>query len=99
MHKKYAAEGLDALSVNTDDLEEEKDAREKINRFLSEKGAAFTNVILDDKANARADKLEIEGLPSVLVFGRDGKLVKHYKAAEVDYGRIEKLVAEELKKQ
>jgi len=96
MHKKYAADGLVAISINADDLEE-KDIKERVNRFLTEKGATFTNVILDDKDDSLVKKLDVDGLPSVLVYGRDGKLAKHFKEGE-GYAVIEPFVVEQLKK-
>src|SRR4051794_25846503 len=96
MHKKYAADGLVAISINADDLEE-KDIKERVNRFLTEKGATFTNVILDDKDDSLAKNLDVDGLPSVLVYGRDGKLAKHFKEGE-GYAVIEPFVVEQLKK-
>jgi hypothetical protein len=96
MHGKYAKDGFAAISLNVDDLEE-KGVKDKVLAFLNKEGATFTNLILNEDASVLADKLGVEGLPSVFLFGRDGKIVKHFKDGE-KYSEIEKHVAAELKK-
>lgn len=95
MQRKYAGQGLDAISVNLDDVSDKK-IPQKVKSFLDEKGAAFTNVIFNGDQDVLADKMGVEGLPTVFVFGRDGKVAKQYKDGE-GYTVIEKFVVELLK--
>jgi|SRR3954447_23281978 len=96
MHAKYAKDGFAAISLDADDLSE-KGVRDKVLAFLTKQKATFTNLILDEEPAVLADKLGVEGLPSVFLFGRDGKIVKHFKDGE-KYSEIEKHVVAELKK-
>lgn len=96
MHKKYAQDGFAAVSVALDDPAK-KDVKEKVLRFLKEKNAAFTNLILDEKDEIWQKKLDIEGPPCVFVFDREGKIAKKFvNAGESE--EVEKLVVELLKK-
>ena len=47
-------------------------------RFLREKKAAFTNVLLDENFGDGFDKLNINAIPAVFIFGPDGKEVKRF---------------------
>jgi hypothetical protein len=96
MQSQYAKDGLAAVSVSLDDTAE-KDTRENVLKFLKAKKATFTNLILDEKPEVWQEKLNIDGPPCVFVFNREGKVIKQYKEG-VDYGEVEKLVVEELKK-
>ena len=96
MQEKYGKEGLAAVSVSLDDASDQ-DARAKVLKFLEGKKARFSNFILDEKPEVWQEKLDIGGPPCVLVFGRDGKLVKNFNDG-VDYQEVEKLAVEQLKK-
>jgi thiol-disulfide isomerase/thioredoxin len=95
LHRKYAAKGMTALSVSLDDPTDEQ-AREKASRFLTEKQATFTNLLLDEKVAVWQTKLKIDGPPCVFVFNRNGRLVKRYHD-DVDYDEIDHIVADLLK--
>ena len=100
MHKKYAKDGLAAVSVSLDDLTEDG-AKDKVLLFLDTQQATFTNLILDEKPEVWQAKLKIDGPPLVMVFARDGRLEQRYpneKDKDVDYAVIEKLVTDLLKK-
>lgn len=98
MHEKYGKEGFAAVSVSLDDLSEDPDKVEaNVLKFLVSKKATFTNLILNEKAEVWQEKLKFDGPPSVFVFDREGKQIKHFKDY-VDYAEVEKLVMEQLKK-
>ena len=42
-------------------------------KFLKEKKAAFTNVLLDENFGDGFEKLNINAIPAVFVYGPDGK--------------------------
>ena len=94
MHKKYAKDGLAAISVSLDDPKDQK-VRQRVIDFLQKQDASFTNLILDEKSEVWREKLKIDGPPCVFVFNREGKLKKFDSP---DYVEIEKYVAELLKK-
>ena len=47
-------------------------------KFLQEKKAVFTNVLLDEDYGDGFDKLDINAIPAVFLFGPDGKEVKRF---------------------
>src|SRR5215510_4375929 len=96
MHKKYAKDGLAAVSLSLDDPNEQG-VKQAVTKFLESQKATFTNLILDEKVEVWQDKLKIDGPPAVFVIGRDGKVVKKF-ADDVNYADIEKLAVELLKK-
>jgi hypothetical protein len=96
MHKKLSKDGLAAISVNLDDPNK-AGAKDKVVKFLESKKPAFPNLMLDEKAEFWSKKLDIEGVPAIFVYDREGKLAKKYNEGE-DYAVVEKLVVELLKK-
>jgi hypothetical protein len=96
MQKKLAGDGLVAISVSVDDLEE-KDTKDKVLKFLTKQNATFTNLILNEKSDVWQQKLDISGPPVVFVYDRTGKLAKKYDEG-VKYDAVEKLVRELLQK-
>jgi hypothetical protein len=77
MHRKYAPKGLQVISLSLDDIADTK-AVEDARKFLEETKAPFLNVLLDEEFGVGFDKLEINAIPAVFVYGPDGKLVKKY---------------------
>src|SRR5262245_44243217 len=49
LHKKYAEKGLVCVSVSMDEYGDDGDSREKVQKFLKEKGATFPNFLFRDK--------------------------------------------------
>jgi hypothetical protein len=94
MHKKYARDGLAAVSVSLDDPKDKK-ALERVLEFLRKQKATFTNLVLDEKSEVWQEKLKFDGPPCVFVFDREGTWKKF---TSPDYGEIEKYVAGLLKK-
>ena len=82
MHKQFADKGLVVISVSTDPLRDVfndppdpsfKDPRPKIEAFLRDKKATFTNVVLDESADLLKEKLRITNIPCLYVFNREGQ--------------------------
>jgi thiol-disulfide isomerase/thioredoxin len=97
LHEKFAKQGVACMSVSVDDA----DKRPKALEFLKKQGADFPNFVIDDKEGAWWDKWNIKGIPVVLVFSSDHKLVKKFDKDDPDnqftYADVEKLVVELLK--
>ena len=94
MQKKYAKDGVAAISVSLDDPKDKK-AMQNVRDFLTKQKATFTNLVLDEKPEVWQEKLKINGPPCVFVFNRDGKFEK-FESPE--YADIEKYVLKLLKK-
>jgi thiol-disulfide isomerase/thioredoxin len=77
MHQKYASKGLAVISLCLDDATDRK-AVSEAERFLKEKNAVFTNILLDENHGEGFDKLDVSTIPAVFVFGQDGKEVKRF---------------------
>jgi hypothetical protein len=102
MHRKYAAQGLVALSVSLDEEPKKKEVQAEVLKFLQEQKATFTNVVLDEEFEAYNARLGIVAPPHVIVFNRRGewqKLDSDALAGDKGEGetRLEKLVVELLK--
>ena len=101
MHRKYAKDGLVAISVSLDRLEgtakEKEELLGKVKSFLRSQGADFTNVLLDDNVDLE-QKFHFIAPPCYFVFDRQGKW-RQFIGDErpVDYEAMEKLVVKLLK--
>jgi hypothetical protein len=106
MHDKYGKDGLEVLTVITD---EPKDAKSSANarKFLAEKlKAKFRSVQVDINTFDYDKKISSLNVPAAFVFNRDNLWVKRLPSfddkgmvkEEVDYDLIEKAVAELMKK-
>jgi thiol-disulfide isomerase/thioredoxin len=91
LQRKHAKAGLVAVSVSLDDNSEAK--RQAVGSFLKKQGATFTNYLLDETPTLWQSKLKIDGPPLVFVFNRKGELVKRFADEEVDFEKINGLVA------
>ena len=96
MQKKYAKDGMAAVSVDLDDPGE-KDIKDRVLKFLQSQQATFTNLMLDEPSNVWQKNLGIDGVPAVFVYGRDGAIAKKF-TDEYTYEDVEKVVVELLKK-
>jgi thiol-disulfide isomerase/thioredoxin len=96
MQKKYAPKGLAVISLSLDDPAN-KAAVAEAERFLKEQKATFTNVLLDENFPDGFDKLNINAIPAVFIFGPDGKEVKRFTMDDpknqFTYDEVEKAVA------
>ena len=77
MHKKYADKGLAVTSLSFDDPADAK-ALAEAKRFLAEKQAVMTNLLLDEEFGLGNEKLNINAIPAVFIYGPDGKEVKRF---------------------
>ena len=96
MHEKYAAKGLEVISVSLDEAGD-KAAADRAHKFLVKQRAGFTNLLLDEDADLWSAKFDIGGPPAVYVFDRRGKWTKFIPTeAEIDHAAVEKHVVELL---
>jgi hypothetical protein len=77
MHRTFAADGLVCMSVNSVDTDPGE--KEKVLKFLTEKGASFPNFILkDSEENWKKwnDKYPTNVPPTIILFNRKGEQAK-----------------------
>jgi hypothetical protein len=99
MHQQFAKDGLVALSLTVDDPED-AEAKERALKFLKKQNATFGNYLMDEPAETWQTKLDVSAPPAVLVYGRDGKLVKRFKSdEEFTYKDVRKVVEPLLQEQ
>ena len=79
IHRDRAKDGVVCMSVSLDQVQQQGDAL----AFLKEQGATFPNFLVEDD-NSWLDKWNIKGIPVVLVFGRDGKLLRKFDRDDPD---------------
>jgi len=95
MHRKYGSKGLAVISLSLDDPTD-KAAVAEAERFLKEKNALFSNVLLDENFGEGFEKLNINAIPAVFIFGSDGKEVKRFTMDDPNnqftYDEVEKAV-------
>jgi thiol-disulfide isomerase/thioredoxin len=100
MHKQFADQGLNVISLSLDDSTEPK-VLEEAKKFLEEQHAVFTNYVLTDEQNAAFDKLNVNGIPAVFLFGPDGQEIKRFTGDDPNdqftYDQVERTVAAMLK--
>jgi len=77
MHHRYGARGLAVVSLSLDDPTDAK-AVAAAEKFLAEKKAVITNVLLDEDYGDGFDKLAISAIPAVFLYGPDGKEVMRF---------------------
>jgi thiol-disulfide isomerase/thioredoxin len=95
MHKKFGSKGLQVISLSLDDTTDAK-ALEEARKFLREKKATFLNVVLDEEFGVGFDKLNINAIPAVFVYGPDGKEIKRFTMDDPDkqftYEEVDKAI-------
>ena len=77
MNHKYAKKGLAVVSLSLDD-NSDKAALADAEKFLQEKKAVFTNILLDEDFGVGFEKLEIGAIPAVFLYGPGGKEVARF---------------------
>jgi hypothetical protein len=98
MQRKYAKDGVVALSVSLDNPED-KEVRERILKFLRAKDAEFTNLYLDESSELWSERLKIDLPPTVFVFDREGRIAGKFELEKANYEKyVEPLVDDLLKK-
>lgn len=96
MYQKYGRKGLQVVSLSLDDTTDAK-AVEAAKRFLTDKKATFLNVLLDEEFGVGFEKLNINAIPAVFLYGPDGKELQRFTMDDVNnqftYQQVEEKVA------
>jgi thiol-disulfide isomerase/thioredoxin len=96
MHKKYADKGLQVVSLSLDDPDDDAAIKEA-KKFLASKKSTIINILLDEGSGGGFEKLNINAIPAVFIFGPDGKEVKRFTMDDPNnqftYDEVEKAVA------
>jgi thiol-disulfide isomerase/thioredoxin len=96
MNQKYGKKGLQVISLSLDDTTDAK-AIESAKKFLTEKKATFLNVLLDEELGVGFEKLNINAIPAVFLYGPDGKELQRFTMDDVNnqftYQQVEEKVA------
>jgi thiol-disulfide isomerase/thioredoxin len=95
MHEKYHDKGLVVIAVTFDKPTKIDNAV----KFLEDKKAYFTNFLIEDPNDCQ-DHWDFAGIPTYLVYGKDGKLSKKFtNDPDLPYTieDIQKTVEKELK--
>jgi thiol-disulfide isomerase/thioredoxin len=86
MHHKYADKGLVAVSLSMDDYDQPKKVA-AATKFLREKKAVFTNLIIEARMDDTFDNLKLNGvIPAVFLYTPDGKELKRFTLEDPDKG-------------
>lgn len=95
MHKKFASKGLQVVSLSLDDPDDEAAVKEA-NKFLKSKKSNIINILLDEGSGGGFEKLNINAIPAVFVYGPDGKEVKRFTMDDTKnqftYDEVEKAI-------
>jgi thiol-disulfide isomerase/thioredoxin len=96
MDKKFASKGLQVVSLSLDDPEDDAAVKEA-KKFLESKKSNVINILLDEGSGGGFEKLHINAIPAVFVYGPDGKEVKRFTMDDPDnqftYDEVEKAVS------
>ncbi len=100
MNEKYGPQGLKVISLSMDDPTE-PDMVAAANKFLVEQKSTITNLLMDETPEVAFEKLNVNGIPAVFLFGPDGKEVARYTMDDPNkqftYAQVEADVAKILK--
>ena len=95
MHRKYAKQGPGGHLALARRPERQGGGR-RGREVLKDKKAAFTNVLLDENFGEGFEKLKINAIPAVFVYGPDGKEVKRFTMDDPNnqftYDEVEKAI-------
>lgn len=96
IHRRFRDHGVVVMSVSVDDPKAEKPAL----AFLQEMQADFPNYLVHDPALEWWDKWQIKGIPIVLVFSTEGRLLRRFDRDDPDrqftYAEVEEYIAQLL---
>lgn len=103
LHKKYADKGLVCVSISMDKYGDEDDyKKEKVVKFLKDKGATFPNFIVAEPKKDEEALIKILGdytaIPYMVMFDREGKKVWTSDGEKLDDEKLAKLIEEQLAK-
>jgi thiol-disulfide isomerase/thioredoxin len=95
MHKKFAEKGLQVVSLSLDDPDDDAAIKEA-KKFLEAKKSNIINILLDEGSGGGFEKLNINAIPAVFVYGPDGKEVKRFTMDDTKnqftYDEVEKAI-------
>ena len=97
LHEKYGTKGVQCMSLCVPLDDGDVKDRPRALAFLEENKAVFTNYWLQDGWEPIQKKLDFEGLPVVIVFGKDGRIAKTFKADDeprFTYEDVDKLTGD-----
>ncbi|MCE9560499.1 MAG: redoxin family protein [Planctomycetes bacterium] len=102
LHKKYADKGLVCVSLSMDKFADEDDyKKEKVVKFLKDKGATFPNFIVSEPKKDEEALLKILGdfqaIPYMVMYDRTGKKI-WTSDEKLDDEKLAKLIEAELVK-
>jgi len=97
LHRERARDGVVCVSVTVDDPDDKAAAL----KFLRQQKATFQNFLLDESPEKYQKHFGFGAVPVVLVYGKDGKLVKKFNGDKPEnaftYKDVRKLVESLLK--
>jgi thiol-disulfide isomerase/thioredoxin len=101
LHKKYAEKGLVCMSVSMDKYgDEDGYQREKVVKFLKDKGATFPNFIVTEPKKDEEALIKLLGdysaIPYMTLFDRSGKRVWTSDDKKLTDEQLDKLIEEHL---
>jgi len=100
IHKKYGADKVACVSLSFDYGDDEKldELKPRVQAFLDRQGATFDNIISNEPWESLYKKFDFAAVPTVFVYGTDGKLIERVDHSGDDetpiYDRVEALVEE-----
>lgn len=100
MYHKYAKQGLAVASLTLDPPDDTRaltDAR----KFLKDQKAVFPNYLMNEEEGVGYEKLNINAIPAVFLYGPDGKEIKRFTLDDPDnqftYEQVEAYVSARLR--
>ena len=98
LSKKYPAENLACISLSFDYFggDPPEDLKPAILEFLQKQDARFDNILSSVPDSELYKKFDLDAVPAVFVYGRDGKLARRFDYAsdgDFSYADIEPFVA------
>ena len=80
LHKKHADDGLACISLSFDfeGIGTPEEQLPNVEKFLSDQGAAFDNVLGSEESDALYRKFQLASVPAVFVYDRQGNLRKRF---------------------
>ena len=72
LYHRYQGRGVDFVSMSVDDRED-KLAVERARQFVNQQNATFRNYLMDENIMQSFEKLGIQGIPAVFLYGRAGR--------------------------
>ena len=90
------SKGLQVVSLSLDDPEDDAAIKEA-KKFLESKKSSIINILLDEGSGGGFEKLNINAIPAVFVYGPDGKEVKRFTMDDTKnqftYDEVEKAIS------